>query len=302
MLPVEVQRWRLARKSTRREMYRNRDISRCIAFVVYSFFQLADSAVIVRRAPPPQSSPSLISPVGGSAQTAKAASATPSTTWSQTNEITIIAVVIGGVFLLGFGLVIWIILRRNRKALERQTQTLEPSGPEFCKDVSSAFDTKVVPVVYDNNLESGVNRSSWASYVISIPPRDDTLSPSNTISTRQLYISNQVRRAREKAAELEERSVIARSPSTASRPDRPSSWTGSEVTAAPSPSDELPPVPSGSKSSSNPADEKLEHAIRQIEVLNDRICELELQRESLGVLGQSNHTLGFRNNDNNMPI
>jgi len=281
MLPVEVQRWR------------------CIAFVVYSFFQLADSAVIVRRAPTPQSSPSLISPVGGSAQTAKAASTTPSTTGSQTNEITIIAVVIGGVFLLGFGLVIWIILRRNRKALERQTQTLEPSGPEFCKDVSSAFDAKVVPVVYDNNLESGVNRSSWASYVISIPPRDDTLSPSNTISTRQLYISNQVRRAREKTAELEEKSVIARSPSTR---DRPSSWTGSEVTAAPSPSDELPPVPSGSKSSSNPADEKLENAIRRIEVLNDRICELELQRESFGVLGQSDHTLGFRNNDNNMPI
>ncbi|KAJ7045115.1 hypothetical protein C8F04DRAFT_524215 [Mycena alexandri] len=278
MLPVEVQRWRFARNLTRRTMCRNKEFSRWIAFVVYSFIQLADSAAIVRRAPPMQSSYSLNSPVDGSAQTAQAA--TPSTTWSEANEITIIAIVIGGVFLLGFVLVIWIIMRRSRKALERQTQTVKPAGPEFCKDVSAAFDVKAVPV--DNSLESGVNRSSWASYVVSIQPRDNTLSPSNTMSTRQLYISNQVRRAREKVAELEEKSIPARSSSTSSRQDSiksPSSWTGSEVTAAPSPSEELPTI-SSDFNSSNPADEKLEHAIRQIEALNGRICELELQRGS----------------------
>ncbi|KAJ7157250.1 hypothetical protein C8R46DRAFT_1113912 [Mycena filopes] len=221
------------------------------AFFVYSFnWQFADAAVIRWDAPEPADSPN--SSVVIRAQSAQDPTPSTASTFSQMNQITIIALVIGGIFLLGFGLVIWVILRGNRKALERRTGIiLESSAPEFRKDAPPALAVKTAPLA-DNN-ESGINRSSWASYVVSIPGAQDYgLSPSNTISTRQLYISNQARRAREKAVELERSSTGRHSlESSSSRQDSirsPSSWTGSEETAAVSPRNVVPrksasPVP-----------------------------------------------------------
>ncbi|KAJ6601162.1 hypothetical protein DFH09DRAFT_1069831 [Mycena vulgaris] len=73
----------------------------------------------------------------------------------------------------------------------------------------------------------------------------------STISTRQLYISNQVNRARKKVIELEEMSTILRSTSQSSRSD------------------------------------KLELALDQIKALKAQIHELESQRRSAWGLGRS---------------
>jgi len=102
---------------------------------------------------------------------------------------------------------------------------------------------------------------------------------------RQLYISNQVNRAREKVAELEEMSILLRSSSNYSRGnswrpasdidhDLPSAAIGDEPAHADDPQ-------------SLGVEDKLERAILQIEALNNRIRELEMQRRSSWALGRS---------------
>ncbi|KAJ7757628.1 hypothetical protein B0H16DRAFT_1824040 [Mycena metata] len=101
------------------------------------------------------------------------------------------------------------------------------------------------------------------------------LTPSNTVSTRQLYISNQVNRAREKVAELEaETSTLLRQSSRSS---------DSHQEGIPSGTDEL----SADDLNSSGIYERLERAIQQIEGLNDRIRELERERRSSWALGLS---------------
>ncbi|KAF8204229.1 hypothetical protein K438DRAFT_1819363 [Mycena galopus ATCC 62051] len=118
---------------------------------------------------------------------------------------------------------------------------------------------------------------SWAFYVDRLQTRE--LTPSNTISTRQLYISNQVHRAREKVAELEEMSsLLLRSPTASSRGY--SSRPGSGMTEAEG-------AWTAPTNADQPVDDRLDRAILEIQALNSRIRELEMQRRSSWALGLS---------------
>jgi len=129
------------------------------------------------------------------------------------------------------------------------------------------------------------DRASWAPYI----DRPHALSPSNTTSTRQLYISNQVHRAREEVAALEEAaSTLIRSASNSSSQAgavRSVSWMSSDSTA---------PASAGLDADRRSVDslgaddrDKLVRAMREIEGLNSRIRELEAQRRSSWALGMS---------------
>ncbi|KAJ7146370.1 hypothetical protein C8R44DRAFT_973180 [Mycena epipterygia] len=128
-----------------------------------------------------------------------------------------------------------------------------------------------------DSLDSGLNCTSWEPY-IARHSAQPALTPANTISTRQLYISNQVNRAREKVTELEEASTLLRSASHGSRTsDGRLSVPGTEPTNAAGDPDSL----------EGQDRDRLERAIRQIEALNSRIHELEHQRRSSWALGRS---------------
>jgi hypothetical protein len=157
---------------------------------------------------------------------------------------------------------------RRRRALRRRTQILPLQRQESFKETRPYLGSK-----------SDAHRASWAPDIDTDGPR------SSIISTRQLVISNQVNRAREKVAELEEISSLLRFSSNSSCEDR---------TRQASDLDVLPPTAAGEDSVNNPSDadslgvqDKLEHAIRQIEGLNNRIHELEGQRRSSWALGRS---------------
>ncbi|KAJ7819891.1 hypothetical protein B0H14DRAFT_3472669 [Mycena olivaceomarginata] len=116
--------------------------------------------------------------------------------------------------------------------------------------------------------DSNANRESWEPSIDRRPTREHRLSH-NTVSTRQLYISNQVNRARQKVAELEEMSTLLRSSTLSSRGSglRP----GSGITATAEGNEE-------DDSESRSVQETLERAMQQIEALNNRIRELEMHR------------------------
>ncbi|KAF7347292.1 hypothetical protein MVEN_01484500 [Mycena venus] len=141
-----------------------------------------------------------------------------------------------------------------------------------------------IPNPFISESESVVlNRGSWTPYIDRLRTREHRLSSSNTISTRQLYISNQVNRARQKVAELEEISSLllccsrGNSLRSASGTVRdPPAVAAEKDEPAPTDNPELPGV-----------QVQLERANQQIEELNTRIRELEMQRRSSWALGLS---------------
>ncbi|KAJ7665644.1 hypothetical protein B0H17DRAFT_1143317 [Mycena rosella] len=127
-----------------------------------------------------------------------------------------------------------------------------------------------------------LNRASWEAYIGRFSSSD-----ANTISTRQLYISNQVNRVREKVVELEEMLALLRSTSQSSRIEGPAlpdqdSRLSMEVAEPFNDSD-----PNGFESQDR---DMLQRAIHQIDVLNTRINELERQRRSSWALGRSDES------------
>ncbi|KAJ7910916.1 hypothetical protein B0H13DRAFT_591734 [Mycena leptocephala] len=175
------------------------------------------------------------------------------------------SVSVGAIVLLS--LILCIIMRR-RRALRTRTQQIWPAqGLESSKESPTKFGS-----------ESDVHRASWAPDI----GRARELTRSSTISTRQLVISNQVDRTREKVAQLEEMSTLLRSSSNSSREGRTRRAS------------DLPTASAADESARNTSDpdslrvqDKLEHTIRQIEGLNNRICGLECQRRSSWALGRS---------------
>ncbi|KAJ7917139.1 hypothetical protein B0H13DRAFT_340729, partial [Mycena leptocephala] len=156
-----------------------------------------------------------------------------------------------------------------RRSLQTRTQISPAQGSDSSKEIRSHI-----------NTAHDVHRVSWASYI----DRVRQLTRSETISTRQLVISNQVNRARKRVAELEEISTVLRALSTSASREhrtRPTSETDQDVPP--------PPAEDGSVSPSEPESlgVQIEHAIRQIEGLNNRIHELERQRRSSWALGMS---------------
>ncbi|KAJ7757632.1 hypothetical protein B0H16DRAFT_1537280, partial [Mycena metata] len=177
------------------------------------------------------------------------------------------AVTVCGVVVLS--LVLWAILRRRRRAALRNTELLTARGSDS-KGLPTPFNLESPDV----GSESGGNRASWAPYINRLTIRQ-ALTPSNTVSTRQLYIANQVNTAREKVAELEaETSTLLRQSSHSS---------DSHQEGIPSGTDEV----SADDLNSSGIYERLERAIQQIEGLNDRIRELERERRSSWALGLS---------------
>ncbi|KAJ7146464.1 hypothetical protein C8R44DRAFT_845615 [Mycena epipterygia] len=182
------------------------------------------------------------------------------------NYAVIVSACAGTIYVLGISLSIWLI-RRHKSPLRTKIPSVE--SPQKIDAQSDSY--------------SYINRASWTPYIEST---GHTLSPSSTISTRQLYIYNQVNRAREKLAKLEEMSTLLRSvSSTSSSTARLTSWTYSNHDAT---------APAEVEPADNPEDphlrevqNRLECAIREIEALNGRIHELERQRRSSWALGLS---------------
>ncbi|KAJ7053932.1 hypothetical protein C8F01DRAFT_1325224 [Mycena amicta] len=121
--------------------------------------------------------------------------------------------------------------------------------------------------------------SSWASFVHSEPAVPVDLDRSNTITTRQMYILNQVHRAREKVAELEE-SLSLRLSTAESRSMTASTLLpiGGSLPLSDQEQDVTARVEADSE-------DRLADAFRQIALLNARIEEMELQRRSSWALG-----------------
>ncbi|KAJ7757630.1 hypothetical protein B0H16DRAFT_1537262, partial [Mycena metata] len=184
------------------------------------------------------------------------------------NKVVLVTATVCGVVVLS--LVLCAILRRRRRAARKNTELLTARGFEP-KDLPTPFNLESPDV----GSESSGNRTSWAPYISVNRITQQALTPSNIVSTRQVYISNQVNRAREKVAELEaETSTLLQQSSHSSE---------SHQDGIPS---EMGDVPADELSSSG-NDERLERAIQQIEALNDRIRELERERRSSWALGLS---------------
>jgi len=176
-----------------------------------------------------------------------------------------VSVSVGAIAVLS--LILFVTMRR-RRALRTRTQISPLQRQESFKEIRPYLGSK-----------SDAHRASRAPDIHTDGRR------SSIISTRQLVISNQVNRAREKVAELEEISSLLRSSSNSSREDRTRQALDLDV---------LPPAAVGEDSVNNPSDseslgvqDKLERAIRQIEGLNNRIRDLECQRRSSWALGRS---------------
>ncbi|KAJ7146372.1 hypothetical protein C8R44DRAFT_973181 [Mycena epipterygia] len=199
--------------------------------------------------------------------------AASSSTSSSKTTVTIVGASIG-VAVIILGLTVCIILRRRRAALRRRRASLQT------KLSSGHLSESPEEINTPSDSHSGLNRASWEPY-IARHSAQPTLTPANTISTRQLYISNQVNRAREKMTELEEVSTLLRSASHGSR-------TSDGRLSVPGTN------PADTAGDPEDRDDKLERAIRQIEALNSRIHELERQRRSSWALGRSDEPpLGY---------
>ncbi|KAJ7447266.1 hypothetical protein FB451DRAFT_1188446 [Mycena latifolia] len=176
----------------------------------------------------------------------------------------------GTVYILGILLSLCILICGRKPSAQAKISWSHPA--EFSEDT-----------VTRSRSYSDINRASWEPYI------DRIISPQRTLTN--LYISNQVNRARKKVLELEEVSMLLRSASD-------SSW-GSSARLAPnnldhtvehSAADSQPTNGSKYPSDSLEVQGKLEHAIQQIEALNARIHELEGQRRSSWALGRSDES------------
>ncbi|KAJ7803319.1 hypothetical protein B0H14DRAFT_3154523 [Mycena olivaceomarginata] len=169
------------------------------------------------------------------------------------NESVIIAVILGsGAILLIVGIILCLFLRNRRRRrafyssqsqLADAEQSFSTRGPQpsilqalGCRRRRSTKATEIPaaerpesPKETNNPFDdSNANRESWELHVDRHQTQEHRLSY-NTVSTRQLYISNQVNRAREKVAELEAMSTLLRSSTMSSRGS--GSRPGSEITA-----------------------------------------------------------------------
>lgn len=149
-----------------------------------------------------------------------------------------------------------------RRRITKAPEILFGQRPESPKETSNPFD------------DSNATRESWAPY-IDRRQTQGSRSSYNTVSTRQLYISNQVNRAREKVAELERMSTLLRSSTLSSRDSGSRPGSGITATAV---GDESTNVDDAQLRG---VQEKLELAMLQIEGLNNRIQELEVHQKAL---------------------
>ncbi|KAJ7811779.1 hypothetical protein B0H14DRAFT_2858919 [Mycena olivaceomarginata] len=152
----------------------------------------------------------------------------------------------------------------RRPRVANGTENSVVQRPESPKEICNPFD--------DYNAK----RESWEQYIDRCQIGEHRLSY-NTVSTRQLYISNQVNRAREKVAELEAMSTLLHSSTMSSSGESSGSQLGPGIIAT-AVGDE--PV-NGDDSESRRVQETLERAVQQIEGLNNRIRELEMHRMQL---------------------
>ncbi|KAJ7940201.1 hypothetical protein B0H13DRAFT_2395474 [Mycena leptocephala] len=254
------------------------------AFVFYLFSRLVRSAVIVRKPAATESglvgfvpipsasafaSESVLPLADGSIDSNLAVTPHPS------NNITVMAASVG----IGIGgaivLTIWFLLYvrdRQRAIMRKRTAISTVQRSESPEEICNPLDS-----------ESEVNRES---YIDRLQTQETGLTPSNTVSTRQHYISNQVDRARRELAELEEVSTLLRSSTVSSRGSSTRLASGIEHDA-PNLAAEEEPVDNTTDPEASWVKDRLEDAIRQIEGLNDRIRELEMQRRSSWALGLS---------------
>jgi predicted RNase H-like nuclease (RuvC/YqgF family) len=151
------------------------------------------------------------------------------------------------------------VLGCRRRRSTKATEIPAAERPESPKETNNPFDG------------SNTNRESWELHVDRHQTQEHRLSY-NTVSTRQLYISNQVNRAREKVAELEAMSTLLRSSTMSSRGS--GSRPGSEITATAVGDEGV----NGDDSELRRVQETLERAMQQIEGLNNQIRELEMHR------------------------
>ncbi|KAJ7608753.1 hypothetical protein FB45DRAFT_1067239 [Roridomyces roridus] len=176
------------------------------------------------------------------------------------------AVIIGSldlVYILGIVIAAWRTIYLRRKAAQAHTQEApnesNSNGAEVVDPFSDAF------------------RASWEVHGgpdLQSALRTTALTPSSSISsTRQLYISNQVYRAREKVRELEELSSLLLH---SARNSGVSSEGSHGALNHPAGVENEPTV-----------DDRLQRALQEIEALNLRIQEMERQRESDWALGIS---------------
>ncbi|KAJ7508442.1 hypothetical protein B0H11DRAFT_1965021 [Mycena galericulata] len=176
------------------------------------------------------------------------------------------------------GIVLWVILRRRKAVLRAQvlSEELIPSEdliPSKDRPASAQRDT------LQTETDLSAPHASWEPYLdLSLQPSDSTLTPSSTISTRQLYISSQVNRAQEKVRELEELSSLL---CTASVSGTDYDVPRTVLNAV----EEISPASGAGGPESIEA--KLQRAVEQIEALNSRIQEMERQRRSSWALGRS---------------
>ncbi|KAJ7146375.1 hypothetical protein C8R44DRAFT_973183 [Mycena epipterygia] len=182
------------------------------------------------------------------------------------------AVVIGALIgvatiMLGISLSLYIVLRRRKLSLRRRRASLQT--------IFSSQDQAESPEKIDIPSDSqslDLKRASWEPYIAKPQPAQHPSAPSNTISIRQLYISNQVNRARTHVAKLEDlRSEFPAPPAGGS-----TSAEGAEPTTNPKNPVSLVLV--------GDSEDKLE---REMEALNSRIHKLENERNSSRALGES---------------
>jgi hypothetical protein len=192
-----------------------------------------------------------------------------------------VAIGVTGTIILAVFLVLY---TRNRRALKQAKISVAPSPP----GISNPFDDSA------SESEFGVaNRESWVPYLDGVQTRrGSTRASLNTISTRQLHISNQIKRARKKLADLEEMSTLLRSASHSSRGSGNSLQLELGIEAHPVPDlagerDEQKPADADAPESRVVLENALERALREIEELNNRMQELETQRRSAWALGLS---------------
>ncbi|KAJ7361027.1 hypothetical protein DFH08DRAFT_363767 [Mycena albidolilacea] len=232
-------------------------------------------------------------PVATGGQTAPSKSTDPDKTAA------IASVVVGGVaVLLIGGFILYLFLRRGRAFYSRSRsrspltdaeQAISTIAPQpsatpillaLCfrrrgaakgTEISIVQRTDSPKETCDPFDDSNANRKSWEPYIDRRPTREHRLSY-NTVSTRQLYISNQVNRARQKVAELEEMSTLLHSSTLFSRGSGSRPGSGMTATAEGNEEDD---------SESRSVQETLERAMQQIEELNNRIRELEMHRMRL---------------------
>jgi hypothetical protein len=182
----------------------------------------------------------------------------------------IVGGVVGVALLLMGGVVFFLRAVGSSRRSESPSKDAEqsmPSTPESSVD----------------NPFADVDRESSVPYMDRIPAREHGLTHSNSVSIRQLYISDQVHRAKEQVAELEEMTSLLPRSSIASSAPGYSSRRGSEIPAG-AVAEELA---NGSDREVLEVRDKLERALQQIEGLRNRIQELEMQRRSSWALGLS---------------